>query len=125
MSDHAVYVPGVIPLSDAPENFRTPNGARTGTKCPECGRRFYPTEEWAYRSKNKLCCSYGCMRQRERRAAHPRNFLPPETAEAILRLYQETPEISYAEISRQLGVSPHTAKRYIQDEMQRRREDAP
>ena len=43
-----------------------------GIKCPECGRRFYPTPIYGWRIGDKKYCRYSCMRKEEKRREEKR-----------------------------------------------------
>ena len=34
-------------------------------RCPQCGKEFVPTSQWAYRNKTKTWCSWKCLREDE------------------------------------------------------------
>lgn len=34
-------------------------------RCPQCGKKFVPTSQWAYRNKTKTWCSWKCLREDE------------------------------------------------------------
>lgn len=34
-------------------------------RCPQCGKEFIPTSQWAYRNKTKTWCSWKCLREDE------------------------------------------------------------
>lgn len=40
------------------------------SKCPECGKEFFPNASWAWKigvsNKRVNVCSYGCMRKNEK-----------------------------------------------------------
>lgn len=48
------------------------------TKCPVCGKCFYPTAEWAYKLNTwrlktaRYTCSWSCLQKYKR--MHPRSF---------------------------------------------------
>lgn len=47
-------------------------------KCPQCGKKFYPTSQWAYRNKTKTWCSWKCLREDEAGIPpHPGEAAPP------------------------------------------------
>ena len=42
------------------------------TRCPECGRTFYPTPIYGWRLGDKKYCRYSCMRKEEKRREEKR-----------------------------------------------------
>ena len=92
-------------------------------KCPECGRMFAGTcalEEWTYRDKGALLCSWGCVRRREKRrtvaelrAAEKRNRkkLTPAQKEGLIRqkVYRG---MTNEEISAETGMSVQLVNYY-------------
>ena len=92
-------------------------------KCPECGRTFAGTcalEEWTFRERGRLLCSWGCMRQAEKRktdaelraaARRNRKKLTPAQKEAVIR-QKIFRGMSNEEISKETGMSVQLVSYY-------------
>ena len=90
-------------------------------RCPECGKVFSGVmlETWTYRDKGQLLCSWGCVRQREKKRAEAelkrkaklRKKLTPAQKEALIRKYVFR-GMSNEEISEETGISQQLVNYY-------------
>ena len=71
-------------------------------RCPACGGRFVVScrpAEWGYAWGTKLCCSYGCMREMQRR--HPPRIIDGDRRRTAYLMRLDG--VSISEITRRLG----------------------
>ena len=71
-------------------------------RCPICDRKFIPTNEWAYRTKTRLFCSWHFLRESEKnRNAQYHRLTDDQKMEILSRLREQQ---SCREIADTMGV---------------------
>ena len=88
-------------------------GFGDGRKCPVCGTRFWPTEEWGCRHAGRPVCSIPCMRKLEREELAEEAARRKRTKQwAVYTAYMRGETIS--QIAARTGANPGTVKNLIE-----------
>lgn len=90
-------------------------------RCPECGKVFSGRcyDEWIYRDRGDVLCSWGCMRAREKKREEKKNMdsarktrqLKPNQKEALIRVFVMR-GLTNKEISAETGISMQLVNHY-------------
>lgn len=59
--------------------------------CPTCGKEFYPTPEWAYKSHGKLYCSWKCLQVKHKEEEAKRRAVK---AKQLNRSYKKIQQVT-------------------------------
>lgn len=91
-------------------------------KCPQCGKKFYPTSQWAYRNKTKTYCSWKCLREDEAGIPpHPGEAAPPRVMpEEVVTRVEEANERAAKQSMRPV-ITPAASKRQRHAEEEQKR----